>query len=193
MKKGIIIFGITLISIILVAVITVNLKQKNKDNKNEENIEDKIILSEEEALSTVDTLYYRFEHAFYRQDLTFDEENNNLKKYKLENKDYYKLTNFDYLRYMFTDNGFNIYKNLSGLIEKDNEYYLPVDIKDKDETLFNREFKIGNRSKDEISVTMISTYCKDKDTCKNQEKKTRTIILKKVDDTFKLDQFELDV
>ena len=137
-------------------------------------------------------LYSKLGGIYFRDDLTFEQENNKNKVYKIEGQDYYKLLDKEYVKNTFTDQGFVGYKSASGLIIKDDEYYLPVVSLKHNELVNDREFEVVNEKTNEAQFEITTSFCSDKERCTTTTKKRSNFKIKKVDGEWLIDSFEID-
>lgn len=180
---------------ILVIVLTFSLLflWNKKEDKTENKLEyQEIILTEKEAISKAETLFYKYYYAYWRRDLVFEQENDKNKIYTFDNLKYYHLTNYDYIRYMLTNNGLLAYNLTTNLLTKDDNYYLPVDFSKPNELWSSRIFKVKSRTKDKIELVVVSEYCNDIKNCLNKTTKENEMVIINEDDVWKIDEISID-
>ena len=174
--------------IIIVAFIGMIFLLKKDKTKNEKKSE---LLDNKEAVSQADILYGKLDNTYFGEAVSLEEENGKKKVYKIDGKDYNKILNYEFIKYMFTDKGLLSYNNLMGIINKNEEYYQPVKELKRNETWESRDFSIVNQTENEIQFDMTSNYCVDEN-CVTKTNKKSSFVIKKVDEVWKIDIFEID-
>ena len=174
--------------VIIVAFITLLfvLKKEKKAEVNNENT-----INTTQYLKYGEALYTKLIGIYFKDDLTFQQENNKNKVYKIDNQDYNKLIEKEYIERAFTEQGLVLYRNLSGMVIKDDEYYLPVTEIKHNELLNDREFNIVSSKENEASFEITSSFCTDENCISTTNKKV-DFKIKNIDGDWLIDNFEID-
>lgn len=169
---------ITLLVVILVAVLGIGgFLISNRNDKN--------VLTNQEALELGNSKYEETINCYDNLEYDISEGSED---------EYYKITNINEVKELYTTNAFSKFCTRAGIIEKNGTYYNIPASGESDISYLGYELKVDNISENKITFTVIKKYCANEEDwglepeqVQDITTKEETFIIVKENSTWKVD------
>ena len=173
--------------------VNTNVKDETTNDTNKNTDTDKVNV-DDATLKRVETLYEQAKDLYFGVYLV--EKNDDYVTIKI-NGDEYSQIETDILLNTFSKNGLKSFLDGEKFVTKNNLYYRLNAERGGNIDFVSRKFVQTKKNNNEITYNLVSTYCNDEqwdgENCKNTYEKTRTFIIEKEDNIWKIKQWEIDI